>query len=160
MEKKKNHVVSCIYRTLGSKIDIFKNWMEAHCTTIKRKVMFVSGDFNIDLFKTNETKMTEECINTLYSIGLYPRIPRLDRCYVFSFPPFHIRTHTCISVHTWKTVGNSDCVCHGISFAHSQFTLCMIWIAMKLDIFCMFQVMCIWLHKSFGFRLSAVRSLF
>ena len=28
MEKKKHVIVSCIYRALGSKIEIFKDWME------------------------------------------------------------------------------------------------------------------------------------
>ena len=78
-EKKKNIIVSCIYRTPGSNIDTFKNWMEEHFTFTNHKVMFIGGDFNIDLLNPNKHTMTNEFINTLYSIGLYPKMTRPSR---------------------------------------------------------------------------------
>ena len=44
----KNIIVSCIYRTPGSNIDTFKNWMEDHFSITNNEVIFIGGDFNID----------------------------------------------------------------------------------------------------------------
>ena len=79
MERKKNIIVSCIYRTPGSNIDLFRDWMEENFSRISQKVMFICGDFNIDLLNQNKHKMTEEFINTLYSLSLYPKITRPSR---------------------------------------------------------------------------------
>lgn len=79
LEKKKNMIVSCIYRAPGSNIDIFKDWMEEKIGKINQKVMFICGDFNIDLLNPNKHKMTEEFINALYSLSLYPKITRPSR---------------------------------------------------------------------------------
>ncbi len=73
---KKNIIISCIYRTPGSNIDILQNWMEEHLSNINHKIMFIGGDFNIDLLNPNKHKITDNFINTLYSIGLHPKITR------------------------------------------------------------------------------------
>lgn len=78
-EKKKNIIVSCIYRTPGSNINTFKNWMEEHFVNLSQKVLFVGGDFNIDLLNPNKHRMTDEVINTLFSLGLYPQITKPSR---------------------------------------------------------------------------------
>ena len=73
MENKKNVIVSCIYRAPGSNIDICKEWMEKMYTMSKQKVIFICGDFNIDLLNPNNHKPTEDFINTMYSLSLYPK---------------------------------------------------------------------------------------
>lgn len=45
----------------------------------RQKVMFICGDFNIDLLNPNNHKMTEDFINTVFSLGLYPQITRPSR---------------------------------------------------------------------------------
>ncbi|XP_042076683.1 uncharacterized protein LOC106633234 [Haplochromis burtoni] len=79
IEKRKNLIVSCIYRTPGSKIEIFKDNMEDLFTNINQKRMFICGDFNIDLLNPNHNKSTEEFIDSMYSIGLFPLITRPTR---------------------------------------------------------------------------------
>lgn len=79
LKKKKNIIVSCIYRSPGSNIDTFKDWMEEAFTKTSQKVMFICGDFNIDLLNPNNHKMTEDFINTVFSLGLYPQITRPSR---------------------------------------------------------------------------------
>ena len=79
MENKKNVIVSCIYRAPGSNIDICKEWMEKIYTMSKQKVIFICGDFNIDLLNPNNHKPTEDFINTMYSLSLYPKITRPSR---------------------------------------------------------------------------------
>ena len=44
-----------------------------------QKVIFIYGDFNIDLLNPNKHKMTDEFINTIYSMSLYPKITRPSR---------------------------------------------------------------------------------
>lgn len=69
MEKNKNIIVSCVYRSPGSNIDTFKEWMEETFTKTSQKVMFICGDFNIDLLNPNNHN----------SLGLYPQITRPSR---------------------------------------------------------------------------------
>lgn len=59
MAKKKNVIVSCVYRAPGSNIEIFKDSMEGMFAKTNQKVMFICGDFNIDLLNPNKHKMTE-----------------------------------------------------------------------------------------------------
>ena len=79
MEKKKNIIVSCMYRTPGSNIDSFINWVAEKCTKSNHKTMFICGDYNIDLLNPNKHRMTDKFINTLYSLSLYPKITRPSR---------------------------------------------------------------------------------
>lgn len=79
MEKKKNVLVSCIYRTPGTSIDTFGDWMEKMFASTNQKVMFICGDINVDLLNPNKHKSTEEFINTIYSLGLHPKITKPSR---------------------------------------------------------------------------------
>uniref|UniRef100_A0A8C6M161 Reverse transcriptase domain-containing protein n=1 Tax=Nothobranchius furzeri TaxID=105023 RepID=A0A8C6M161_NOTFU len=79
MKKKTNILVSCIYRTPGSKIETFKNKMEEMFTNLYQKGVFICGDFNIDLLNPNKNKSTEEFIDIMYSLGLFPLITRPTR---------------------------------------------------------------------------------
>ncbi len=78
-EKSKNVIISCIYRAPGSNIEIFKDWMEETFSCKSTKEIFICGDFNINLLHTKEHKMTEEFINAMYSMALYPKIMRPTR---------------------------------------------------------------------------------
>ena len=73
--------MSCIYRAPGSNTDIFKclYYIGEKITNNNQKVMFICGDFNIDLLNPNKHKMTDDFINPLYSLSLYPRITRPTR---------------------------------------------------------------------------------
>ncbi len=53
--------------------------MEEHFVMTNQKIMFIDGDINIDLLNPNNHKKTEEFINTLFSIGLYPKITGLSQ---------------------------------------------------------------------------------
>lgn len=78
MERKNSVFVSCIYRTPGSDIDILylKTGWRKKITITNQKVMFTSGYFSIDLLNINKHKMTEEFINTMYSLSMYQKITR------------------------------------------------------------------------------------
>lgn len=78
-EKNKNVIISCIYRAPGSSIESFNNWMEASFSKVNQKVIFICGDLNIDLLNPNKHKATDEFINTMYSMSLYPKITRPSR---------------------------------------------------------------------------------
>ncbi|XP_060780217.1 uncharacterized protein LOC132888186 isoform X1 [Neoarius graeffei] len=53
--------------------------MESMFIKSTQKVMYICGDFNIDLFNHKKHKMTEEFINSVFSMGLYPTITRPSR---------------------------------------------------------------------------------
>ena len=77
--QRKNLIISCLYRAPGSNIEVFKDWMEDIFSNKGNKTIFICGDFNIDLLNPNKHKMTEEFINTMYSMSYYPIITRPSR---------------------------------------------------------------------------------
>lgn len=78
-EKKKNVIISCIYRAPGTCLEVFKDLIEGFFSRTNQKVIFICGDFNIDLLNPTKHKMTDEFINTMYSMSLYPKITRPSR---------------------------------------------------------------------------------
>lgn len=80
MDKSKNIIISCIYRTQGSCIDTCRvKLSELYDGINNKKTVFVCGDVNIDLFNPLENNPTTEFINTMYSMTLYPSITRPSR---------------------------------------------------------------------------------
>ncbi len=53
--------------------------IELYEKIINKKVVFVCGDFNIDLLNPQGHMGTTDFINTMYSIGLFPRITKPSR---------------------------------------------------------------------------------
>lgn len=53
-DRKKNVIVSCVYRTPGSNIETFKDMMEEIFSQSNQKVMFICGVFNIDMLNPNK----------------------------------------------------------------------------------------------------------
>lgn len=78
-EKEKNVIISCIYRTPGSSIQVFNDFIEKIFSKTNQKVIFICGDFNIDLLNPKRHKMTDEFLNTMYSLSLHPKITRPSR---------------------------------------------------------------------------------
>lgn len=60
-------------------MEVFKDWIEGFFSRTNQKVIFICGDFNIDLLNPTKHKMTDEFINTMYSMSLYPKITRPSR---------------------------------------------------------------------------------
>lgn len=48
-------------------------------TTTSGKPAFICGDFNIDLLNPNKHRVTDDFINTIYSMSLFPKISRPTR---------------------------------------------------------------------------------
>jgi len=66
LEKSKNIVVSCVYRTPGSSLDIFNKKMDSLFNN-PNKVHIVCGDFNIDLLNPQKNVKITDFINIMYS---------------------------------------------------------------------------------------------
>ena len=75
----KNIVIACIYRKPGSSIDNFTVKIEELFDTFRNKVLYLVGDFNIDLIKEQSHNQTKNFINTIFSMGLYPIITKPTR---------------------------------------------------------------------------------
>lgn len=71
----KNIITSCVYRTQGSNIELFRDWMEEMFPTITHKTVYIC-DFDIDLLRH---QITDEFFNTIYSVNVYPKITRPSR---------------------------------------------------------------------------------
>ena len=57
MEKKKNCIVTCEYRSPGSKVEAFNDSLEELLSKVKeQKIFIVCGDFNIDLLSSPRNK--------------------------------------------------------------------------------------------------------
>lgn len=68
-------MLSCIYRTPGSCPNIFnEKMMEMYGKINDRKMVFVCGDFNIDLLDPNENKTNRDFMDIMYSLCLIPTI--------------------------------------------------------------------------------------
>lgn len=76
MGKKRNVIVSCVYRDPGSSIDVFKDIMGGIFANTNQKLNFICGDLNIDLLNPNKHKQTDEFYDTLFSMSLSPMITK------------------------------------------------------------------------------------
>ncbi len=80
IERSKNIIISCVYRSPGTCMDTFMNklfgvfdkWNE-------NKVQIIYGYFNIDLLNPNGNKRISVFTGTLYSKGLFPVITKHSR---------------------------------------------------------------------------------
>ncbi len=79
LRKKKNIVVTCLYRTPGSNIDIFNQNLDYLFDSLNNKVHFVCGDLNIDLLNPQGNTKTTDFINTMYSNSLFQVITKPSR---------------------------------------------------------------------------------
>ena len=84
MEKTKNIIISCIYRTPGTSIEIFTNWIDSMFSKFCNKVVVFCGDFNIDLLNPSNYSAIDTFINTMYSVSLFPKITRPSRITSYS----------------------------------------------------------------------------
>ena len=81
----KKCVISCIYRTPGSNIDMCIDTINTIFGDSKyNSSLFVCGDFNIDLLKNGEHVGTTKFIDAMYSIGVYPLIDKPSRITQYS----------------------------------------------------------------------------
>lgn len=78
-EKKKNCIVSCLYRSPGSCVEMFTNWMEKTFSLISNKKIFICGDYNIDLINPSNNKTIDDYMSRMYSMSLFPVITRPSR---------------------------------------------------------------------------------
>jgi hypothetical protein len=80
VEKSKNIIISCVYRTPGSCLDTFTCKSEAMFANLNHnKVHIICGDFNIDLLNPHGNNNTIDFINTMYSNSLFPLITKPSR---------------------------------------------------------------------------------
>ena len=80
VEKAKNITVSCLYRTPGSSLDKFNDSFEVLLSKISvNKKLYLCGDFNIDLLKWESHSGTQQFVDNLYKLGIFPLITKPSR---------------------------------------------------------------------------------
>ena len=77
INNKRNVIVSCVYRTPGSNVDIFNEHLEIMIRKVSNpnKSMFLCGDFNLDLLNLP----TKRFIDMMFSLGMFPLISKPSR---------------------------------------------------------------------------------
>ncbi len=78
-EKAKNAIISCVYRSPGSCVEAFTDKIMELFDRSHNKIVFLCGDFNIDLENSSSLKTTSEFINSMYSLSLFPMIYKPTR---------------------------------------------------------------------------------
>lgn len=68
----KNGIICCVYRKPGSNIDPFITKMEILFSTTNQKNTYICGDYNIDLLNPNRHKLTDDFIEIMHSMSLFP----------------------------------------------------------------------------------------
>ena len=72
INRNKTAMVSCVYRYPGSYIISFNYNIEQLFSHIRyTKTLYICGDFNIDLLKSDNHNGTKEYLDVLYSLGVY-----------------------------------------------------------------------------------------
>ena len=85
-KNQKNTVISCVYRTPNSDLDIFNEKINDILSKARgNKDIYICGDFNIDLLKHESNNGTNNFLNILYSSGLYPLIVKPTRITTHSY---------------------------------------------------------------------------
>ena len=79
MSKNRNIMISCVYRAPSYDIIMFKDWMEKVYAKTEQKVMFICGDFNIDLLNPNKQSAIDDFMETIYAMNLYLTITKPSR---------------------------------------------------------------------------------
>ncbi|XDV33591.1 hypothetical protein PO909_003956 [Leuciscus waleckii] len=79
LEKKKKFNCKLCIQSPGSNIEMFMNSMESLFTKNDQKAVFICGDFNIDLLNPNKHKLTDEFIDLMFSMSLFPLITKPSR---------------------------------------------------------------------------------
>ena len=81
INKRKNIIVNCVYRTPGSDMQTFIDQIETVIKNVKnvKKSIFLCGDLNIDLLKYNDNTPTKNFVDMMFSLGLYPLLDKPTR---------------------------------------------------------------------------------
>ena len=80
MEKSKNIVIGCFYRAPGSPLEIFNESLDSCLNSIvSKKVIYICGDFNVDILKSDTHPGTRYFVDTMFNLGLFPLINKPSR---------------------------------------------------------------------------------
>ena len=71
--------VACIYRPPNSDMELFLVKYTEFVNKFKGKIMYICGDFNIDLIKNKSHASTSRFLDLLYSFNFYPLIIKPTR---------------------------------------------------------------------------------
>ena len=71
-------IVGIVYRPPNTNIDTFNKLIHEALSSIniKSNLVYVMGDFNIDLLKNDSHSQTTDFVNTMYSHSLLPNITK------------------------------------------------------------------------------------
>ena len=81
MGKEKNVIVCCIYRAPGGSVDLFNEKFEDLLNKLcdNTKLVYICGDFNIDLLKCESHYTTQNFVDIIFGAGFYPLITKPSR---------------------------------------------------------------------------------
>ena len=80
----KKFIVACLYRAPGTELQLLTEPLQILFNFVKRKSLYLCGDFNVDLLKQESHENTSQFIENIFSSGLHPLITRPTRITTYS----------------------------------------------------------------------------
>ena len=81
IEKTQNAIIGVLYRPPGTDVHVFNEYLEGILSTFKaeKKLLYLLGDYNIDLLQADKHTSSQEFLDILYSYHLIPSITKPTR---------------------------------------------------------------------------------
>ena len=80
IDKRRNVIISCIYRTPGYNVEAFNDQLEIIIKkTNPHKSIFLCGDFNLDLLTYSNNLSTKHFVDMMFSLGMFSLINKPSR---------------------------------------------------------------------------------
>ena len=76
--------IGCMYRKPSSNLTLFNEAFCEYMNILKNKLLYLCGDYNIDLLKHKSHHGTEIFLNKLFSFGMFPLINKPSRIMQYS----------------------------------------------------------------------------
>ena len=79
--KSQNAIVGVLYRPPGMDVKIFNEYLDNILSQVKaeKKLLYIMGDYNIDLLQADKHQASEEFLDIIYSHSLLPNITKPTR---------------------------------------------------------------------------------
>jgi hypothetical protein len=72
-------VVGCVYRAPNTNLGLFREKFDILCQTVGKSILYICGDFNVDLLNYDKHPETNSFVDEIFGAGLHPLITKPTR---------------------------------------------------------------------------------
>jgi hypothetical protein len=84
LKNNKKVIIGCLYRSPNTSLENFNSHFCEYMNLVQNRVLYLCGDFNINLLNYESNIETEHFINNLFSFGMFPLINKPSRITEYS----------------------------------------------------------------------------